>query len=375
VAVHRSAAPGRDEETTSDGQVAHAVSRIACAVAQARTVDEVVALYLDEVRHLVPSQVVGADLHRGAGLAPTSRALGVSDGFLELYEEVGRSVDPVLAAVLRSAEPQTSSELMPLDAWLQGDLYREVLVLYQLRSSMQAPILSGGRTIGTVTFADGDPAFFSAPDRRPLAGALGAVLGLAVTSVVQQDSVRRQRDQLAAALDVGDRPVVVSDSRTGWRSVNAAARQLLARRDPVRSDELLDTLLGISRAMVARGSHDREVVALGDGSAAIAVRTYTPGTDPALAVTVLEEVGAHDVVEFDHSALSYRERQIATFVSHGMQNQQIADHLVISVHTVKQHLKSIHRKLGVTTRVELARTVLLGPAQPALVVAGNAWDR
>ena len=66
-----------------------------------------------------------------------------------------------------------------------------------------------------------------------------------------------------------------------------------------------------------------------------------------------------DAVPFTQALLSPRERQIAAAVSLGLHDQQIADTLVLSVHTVKQHLKSIYKKLDVNSRVELTRLVLM----------------
>jgi len=51
-------------------------------------------------------------------------------------------------------------------------------------------------------------------------------------------------------------------------------------------------------------------------------------------------------------ALSKRERSIARELVKGHNSAQIAESLFISVNTVKSHLKSVYRKLGVSTRVE-----------------------
>lgn len=55
------------------------------------------------------------------------------------------------------------------------------------------------------------------------------------------------------------------------------------------------------------------------------------------------------------SGLSDMERRIAYLVSAGMTNQQIAKRVHLSAHTVNYHLRKIYRKLGINTRVELAR--------------------
>lgn len=340
-------------------RISRDLSQVVVALTGAQSVDELLTAYINEVRSLIPCQAVGIYLHRGQGMAPVFRAIGVSEDYLELYEDIGRSIDPVLEVVMRTGEPQVSSEVMPLEEWLQTDFYRNVLSMYGLRSTMKAPIMSGGRIIGTLNFGDRDPDFFAQRDHRALTAALGAIVGLAVTSVLQQDAVRRQRDHLAQAVDLSDRAIVVSDTRTGWRYVNATARRLLSHRESTRTDEILDTVLASSRAMIAQGSKDREVVPLGEGMADVAIRSFSPGKDRALVITTIEDVGEPEVIAFDQSMLSPRERQIAAFVSLGMHDQQIADHLVISVHTVKQHLKSIYRKLGVASRVELARAVLM----------------
>jgi LuxR family maltose regulon positive regulatory protein len=54
--------------------------------------------------------------------------------------------------------------------------------------------------------------------------------------------------------------------------------------------------------------------------------------------------------------LSGREREILQLIGEGCSNQEIADRLVITLHTVKKHSSNIYAKLGVTSRTQaLAR--------------------
>ena len=53
-------------------------------------------------------------------------------------------------------------------------------------------------------------------------------------------------------------------------------------------------------------------------------------------------------------ALTRREYEVTRLVARGRSNRQVADRLQISEQTVKNHIQSIFRKLGVDNRVELA---------------------
>jgi LuxR family maltose regulon positive regulatory protein len=50
--------------------------------------------------------------------------------------------------------------------------------------------------------------------------------------------------------------------------------------------------------------------------------------------------------------LSEREREVLLLVAEGLSNQQIAQHLMLSLHTVKLHVKHLLAKLGVTNRTQ-----------------------
>ncbi|WP_449276919.1 LuxR C-terminal-related transcriptional regulator [Leucobacter sp. GX24907] len=91
------------------------------------------------------------------------------------------------------------------------------------------------------------------------------------------------------------------------------------------------------------------------------------------AVRLLEEIGAHGYLPtlLDHpvapaeeqhgpksvrlSVLTEREQQIADQLAKGRSNNQIAESLVVSVTTVRSHVSNVLRKLGLSSRGEVAR--------------------
>ena len=52
--------------------------------------------------------------------------------------------------------------------------------------------------------------------------------------------------------------------------------------------------------------------------------------------------------------LTIREREVIHYLSKGYSNDEIANKLHISVHTVKAHLESIYEKIEVKNRVQAA---------------------
>ena len=52
--------------------------------------------------------------------------------------------------------------------------------------------------------------------------------------------------------------------------------------------------------------------------------------------------------------ITQREKEILDLLIRGQSNQRIAKNLAISIHTVKAHIESIYRKLGVHNKVQAA---------------------
>jgi DNA-binding NarL/FixJ family response regulator len=91
-----------------------------------------------------------------------------------------------------------------------------------------------------------------------------------------------------------------------------------------------------------------------------------PVFSPTLAALVLGEfrrvaAGGPAVVQDAHAdaaRLTERETEVLRYVARGYAYREVAEHLVISVRTVQNHVQSIFRKLQVSSRYELMRLAM-----------------
>jgi len=91
---------------------------------------------------------------------------------------------------------------------------------------------------------------------------------------------------------------------------------------------------------------------------------------PAMAARLLDEfavlVRRHEGPAEGAGALSRRELEVLTLVAEGLNNRAIAEALFISENTVKNHIRNIHEKLQVHSRMEaVVRAVREGVLQIA----------
>lgn len=71
--------------------------------------------------------------------------------------------------------------------------------------------------------------------------------------------------------------------------------------------------------------------------------------------------------------LTSREAEIVMLLTHGLSNQQIADHSFLSINSVKTYIRSAYRKIGVQTR---SQALLWGMDHDLRVHrAGRTWER
>jgi len=162
---------------------------------------------------------------------------------------------------------------------------------------------------------------------------------------------------------------------TGRRMVaNAAADRLLApedepalRRSAVRlraADGSGSVMLELSRS----GMVSLRVEPLPDGGSrdGILLRlTPVAGTD---------RRRSDDVAAAGWESLTGAERRVAELVAQGLTNREAGERLFLSHHTVGFHLRSIFRKLGTNTRVELARLAVESRQGEVLVGSRSSGD-
>jgi DNA-binding CsgD family transcriptional regulator len=202
--------------------------------------------------------------------------------------------------------------------------------------------------IGTLHFMRkrGEPAF----GRRDLAAAraMARIVVRAVLSARQAAERRRERACLWAGVECASDAMVMRQDSSDVLYVNSAARRLIAT---VREGESL-----LSEAGREEGNSSRIVIPRsGRGPAFVKIRTHRASHDPSILVSVIEFVEGAPAPSSGARPLTRRELEVGELAARGLRVADIAEHLVLSPNTVKQHLKSCYAKLGVHSRVGLAR--------------------
>jgi two-component system, NarL family, response regulator LiaR len=114
---------------------------------------------------------------------------------------------------------------------------------------------------------------------------------------------------------------------------------------------------------LSAGAHGYCLKTVSGDQLALAIRTVADGAawlDPKIASRVLQSYmpapGTNGTTESDSSSvpLSQREVEVLRLVVDGLTNQKIAERLVVSIETVKSHMRRIMEKLAVSDRTQAA---------------------
>jgi len=172
-------------------------------------------------------------------------------------------------------------------------------------------------------------------------------------------ALARQTQRLAL-ITAGDADMVAAaDHARGLTEQDPAALQRAAGRYTAAPDRA-GALEDAGNAWAGHGNRDRATTLLsqayalyeelGDADDLARVRSSLRA-----AGTRLRHWSHADRPAFGWDSLTDTERRVADLVAQGLSNRQVANRVFLSTHTVAFHLRHIFWKLGITSRVQLAR--------------------
>jgi DNA-binding CsgD family transcriptional regulator len=132
---------------------------------------------------------------------------------------------------------------------------------------------------------------------------------------------------------------------------NGAADHLVSPDDAVVLWEQATRLLASD---LAEGS---DVVLAGGARVGLACEPVFDGGTLLGALVRLRPIATDGGESAGMTGLTDTEQSVAAWVTQGLTNREVAERLFMSRHTVDSHLRSIYRKLGVSSRLALANTL------------------
>lgn len=218
---------------------------------------------------------------------------------------------------------------------------------------------AAGGLRGTLTLVRRGTRPWTVPERERF-DRFAPLLSLLLEAAARGEADRRARQRLEAALEATDVPVLVLDEMGSILFANKAADELLSRQteeglavlgDDRRSLPLVTRLIRLAGAGAAES---RERLALTNGrslDARIVTAHLPAGAVRVVTLTERAALSMEDIRPLLVSrGISDREAEVVSGVLRGLRNAQIAGELFICEYTVKDHLKHVFGKLGVTSR-------------------------
>lgn len=256
-----------------------------------------------------------------------------------------------------------------------GELRRRQGRLAEAREEFARAFPHPGGVLGAARVAIDEGAFDVALDlaekllrRTPARDRVERVAALEVLvrarcAAGQVNAAEGSASELASVAEMVGTPCLLA-SASHCRGLVALASGDAARAN----DHLRDALDRYERAGLP---YEASVVAIDRATALRAVdRTDAALTEARHALGVLRELGAirqaeraetmvQELADAPEDAsvagvLSPRETQVLDLLAHGLSNQQIADELTLSRHTVRRHVSNVLTKLGVDSRTAAA---------------------
>lgn len=202
------------------------------------------------------------------------------------------------------------------------------------------------------------------PADRPAAAATLVEAQLARGDLAAAEEIQIRADAAASA-QTGRTATIAGTARSNLLLAYARPHDALAAATSAR-EASTEAPLARARASVAEG---RALAATGQRRAAIDTLAAAESALDQVGARRLRDEAARELRRLGHrvlraartpgpgasASLTAREHQIAKLVAAGHTNREIATQLVLSPRTIDAHLRRIYAKLGLRSRVELAR--------------------
>jgi DNA-binding CsgD family transcriptional regulator len=161
--------------------------------------------------------------------------------------------------------------------------------------------------------------------------------------------------------------IVIAQDLPSLAGLGGAVKNMGRLADAEENFELAAFLVGVADRVSERSGstlgerYDAQdflpstLAQLGESRATFArARGRSMPLDEALALALSEDASEASTHSANFDPLSTREIELATLIAQGLSNRQIADQLVISVHTVERHVSNILGKLALSSRSQIA---------------------
>lgn len=336
--------------------------QFATALQSALTMREITEAFLRTAQRVIPARGLGLyRLCAESGTVLEVDANVAAPDFLAEYEDYGRTDDPVLDFVVENRLPIDSSRVVTAERWAASGA-RSALGVAGYEHSLEAPIVVSGVLFGTINFARtaAEPAF----DDVDLASArvVSENLSLALERGVRFEHTCARSAVLEKALDRVPQALVVTDLESRVLFRNRAARNAQDMADGLVYPAPGNAIAAcINEAMAEFRVHGKRAHtrSLRSVDRQLIARSYRLSGQHDAAVTLFfpcaERDGPQKMPAWN--VLTPREHEIAELVGRGLTSRQVAEHVFISEHTVKQHLKRIFAKTDVRNRAELVQLI------------------